>query len=42
MSALSALQDQAFAGALLLGLTLPIVFGVVLVIFMRWVREEGA
>ncbi|MFI5234533.1 MAG: cytochrome c oxidase assembly protein [Gemmatimonadales bacterium] len=42
MSSLSALQDQAVAGGLMLSLTLPIVFGVLTVIAIRWVRREPA
>ena len=41
VSGLSALQDQAVGGALMLTITLPIVFGVLTVIFVRWVRREG-
>lgn len=42
VSGLSALQDQAVGGALMLVITLPIVFGVLTAIFVRWVRREGA
>lgn len=41
VSALSALQDQAVAGALMLLITLPVVFGVLTAIFVRWARKEG-
>lgn len=42
MSVLTPLQDQAIGGALMLLVTLPIVFGVLTVIFARWVNREGA
>jgi putative membrane protein len=42
VSGLSALQDQAVGGALMLIITLPVVFGVLTAIFVRWVRKEGA
>lgn len=42
MSTLSALQDQSVGGALMLLVTLPLVFGVLTVIFVRWVRKDGA
>lgn len=42
MSGLSPLQDQAVGGGLMLLVTLPLVFGVLTVIFTRWVRKDGA
>ena len=42
MSALSPLQDQAVGGGLMLLVTLPLVFGVLTVIYTRWVRKDGA
>lgn len=42
VSALTPLQDQAVGGALMLVVTLPIVFGVLTTIFARWVHKEGA
>ena len=42
MSVLSPLQDQAVGGGLMLLVTLPLVFAVLTVIYVRWVRKEGA